>query len=135
MSKNEKNTVIEACVPGAPTGDSVVAVLKSTTHYLGGQYREEKPGCPATTSYIGEYEDIVAVQFNQLKAKLFNLVESSTVDKTQQNAMKGLVKDFSNQIFKQTVMDLQQMIKRWGFQVPEAYASWCNASLEHPPKG
>ncbi len=45
------------------------------------------------------FEPILQQQFNQLRARLLNLAESSTRDKSQAEAMKGLMKDFCNQAY------------------------------------
>lgn len=52
-------------------------------------------------------EHDVALRFNRLKAKLFNLVEASVPDKTQQEALKGLVKGFANDEYKLCLEDMR----------------------------
>lgn len=45
------------------------------------------------------YEWMLHEEFNKLKARLFNLAESSTATKEQSEAMKGLIKDFTNEAY------------------------------------
>ncbi len=41
-------------------------------------------------------EHDVASGYNRLKAKLFNLIEASVTDKSQSEAIKGLIRGFAN---------------------------------------
>ena len=52
-------------------------------------------------------ENDVANGFNRLKAKLFNLIEATVSDKTQQTAVKGLIKGFSNDEYKLCVQNMR----------------------------
>lgn len=52
-------------------------------------------------------EQSVSWGFNRLKAKLFNLVEASVVDKGQVEALKGLIKGFANDEYKNVVEELR----------------------------
>lgn len=88
--------------------------IGKTKHYSDGSY-QFTDGDSGANGSVYEYYDIVGVQFNQLKAKLFNLVEASTIDEKQREAMKGLIKDFCNNQFKNVVGDLEGWIKRLGF--------------------
>ena len=45
------------------------------------------------------YEPMLNQYFNRLRARLLNLAESSTRDKQQSEAMKGLMKDFINEAY------------------------------------
>ena len=45
------------------------------------------------------YEPMLHQFFNRLRARLMNLAESSTRDKQQAEAMKGLMKDFLNEAY------------------------------------
>lgn len=47
-------------------------------------------------NYYWTLEYDVSNSFNRLKAKIYNLIEASIPDKTQQAALKGLVKGFAN---------------------------------------
>lgn len=88
----------------------------NTTVYQNGDYKLEEDLVGINGS-IFEYGSIVSVQFNQLKAKLFNLVEASITDKEQREAVKGLVKQFCNQNYSNTVKDLDGWIERLGFRI------------------
>lgn len=71
--------------------------------------KEELTGTVATVGYW-ESERIVAWAFNRLKAKLYNLIEASVVDKKQQEAIKGLIKGFSNDEYKVCIREMRY----WG---------------------
>lgn len=92
----------------------VLVKINNTTHFRNGDYREE--GTIAFEGANYEYLDICSAQFNQLKAKLFNLIEGTSVNEKQQNALKGLVKGFCNTAYNNTVGDLQGLMKRMGFE-------------------
>lgn len=47
----------------------------------------------------GAYKWILHEEFNVLKARLLNLAESTSNSKEQTEAMKGLIKDFTNQCY------------------------------------
>jgi hypothetical protein len=53
-------------------------------------------------------ESAVGSSFNRLKAKIFNLVEASVVDKTQQEALKGLIKGFANEEYRACLQSMRQ---------------------------
>lgn len=95
--------------------------IGKTDHFIDGGYclpmehRDPDGNICYMYGSIMEYEDIVSCQFNQLKGKLFNLIESSITEEKQREAMKGLVKDFCNEKYKNTLTDLEGWIKRLGF--------------------
>lgn len=45
------------------------------------------------------FENILHQHFNRLRARLLNLAETSTRDRQQSDAMKGLIKDFCNEAY------------------------------------
>lgn len=59
-------------------------------------------------------ENEVANNFNRLKAKIFNLIEASLPDKTQQEAMKGLVRGFANDEYKLCLDNMRYCAKEGG---------------------
>ncbi len=61
-----------------------------------------------------EFYDIISSHFNQLKGKLYNVIEASVSDKTQQEALKGLIKGFANQHYKNAVDDIENWLRRIG---------------------
>ena len=67
--------------------------------------------------HVDEYKDIVAVQFNRLRGKLFNLVEASIDDEARQKATKGLVKGFCDQAFGDIAADMGGLLQRIGFEM------------------
>ena len=87
--------------------------VNKTTHFRNGDYREEN-GTPVEGAYY-EYFDICSAQFNQLKAELFNLIEGTSTNDKQQEALKGLVRGFCNVAYNNTVGDLEGLMKRMGF--------------------
>lgn len=102
-----------------PEKQEPIFIIGKTNHYKNGIYhvKEKDWGMSGT---IHEYNDIVSVQFNQLKGKLFNLVEASAVDEKQREAMKGLIKGFCNQQYKNVIIDLSGWMKRMGFEVEDS---------------
>lgn len=91
--------------------------INNTVHYDNGKYETQENGCPMICGSIYEYHDIVGVQFNRLKGKLFNLIEASTIDEKQRIAMKGLVKDFCNSQYNNVIGDLEYWITNMGFEI------------------
>lgn len=72
-------------------------------------------------------ENSVACSFNRLKAQLFNLIEASVPDKTQQTALKGLIKGFANNEYRICVKEMRydalamKLIEKESFDgVPES---------------
>ncbi len=89
--------------------------IHNTIHFTNGQYEIQEDVYPVIIGSIYEYHDIVGVQFNRLKGKLFNLIEASTIDEKQRQAMKGLVKDFCNSQYNNVIGDLEYWITNMGF--------------------
>lgn len=52
-------------------------------------------------------ENDVSRGFNILKGKLFNLIEASIKEEKQQIAVKGLIKDFSNDAYRIVIKDMR----------------------------
>lgn len=92
--------------------------IGETTHYRNGNYELKDEGI-GIKGNIYEYHDIVGCQFNQLKAKLFNLVESTATNEVQMKAMNGLVKDFCNYQYNNVVLDIEAWMRRMGFDIPD----------------
>ena len=61
-----------------------------------------------------QFQGIVSAQFNQLKAKLYNVIEASLIEEKQREAVKGLVKGFCNENYKNTIIDLEYFLKGLG---------------------
>src|SRR3990167_5101645 len=57
-------------------------------------------------------ESVVGGSFNRLKAKCFNLIEASVVDKSQQEALKGLIKGFANDEYQSCLEDMRYEAKQ-----------------------
>lgn len=92
--------------------------LNNTEHFSGGAYRKQEENIGINGS-IYEYHDIISVQFNQLKGKLFNLIEASAINRDQGDAMKGLVKGFCNYQYNNIIGDLENWIKNMGFEIED----------------
>lgn len=69
-------------------------------------YEHIEDGNPTMEGVVYGYSDLVSKHFNQLKAQLFNLAETSTSDKEQRDAMKGLIRNFCNEAFQNTLHSL-----------------------------
>jgi len=93
-------------------------VLNNVKHFDNGKFTHEEENW-GIQGDIYEFEGITSAQFNQLKGKLYNLVESSVIDEKQRNAMKGLVKDFCNEKYRNTIGDLKDWVKRMGFKIED----------------
>ena len=61
-----------------------------------------------------EFYDFVSRNFNQLKAKLYNVIEASSTDLKQCEAQKGLIKGFCNEHYKNVVDDLENWLRKKG---------------------
>jgi len=57
-------------------------------------------------SYWG-LENIVSGNFNRFKAKLYNLIEASISDKQQVEALKGLIKGFANDEYRNAIENMR----------------------------
>lgn len=101
-----------------------IFTIGETTHYNDGHYTvEEKVGNGSNIKIVGsiyEYGDIVSVQFNQLKAKLFNIVDGIFVADSQKKALKGLIKGFCNDNYWNTIGDIEGWLERIGFKVEKS---------------
>ena len=60
-------------------------------------------------------EKTVSNNFNRLKAKIYNLIEASIVDKKQQDAVKGLVKGFANDEYSLCIQDMRYTAENAGY--------------------
>lgn len=60
------------------------------------------------------FEPILHQHFNRLRARLMNLAESSTRDRQQSDAMKGLMKDFVNEAYFPALRDMQSFLRDKG---------------------
>lgn len=65
-------------------------------------------------------ENDVAGGFNRLKAKLFNLIEATIVDKTQMDAVKGLIKGFANDEYKLCTQNMRYTAQAAGYLDPRS---------------
>ena len=86
--------------------------------YKNGEYHEETidqgVGAWGMTGSIYEYSGIISAQYNQLKAKLFNTIEASIIEKEQREAVKGLIKGFCNEQYRNTIKDVKGLLIRMG---------------------
>lgn len=60
-----------------------------------------------TTYSYWDLENVLSNNFNRFKAKLFNLVEASIANKEQSEAIKGLIKGFANDEYKNCVEEMR----------------------------
>jgi len=68
-----------------------------------------------------EFETIISTEFNRLKAKLFNLAETTIKEETQLKAFKGLVKDFCNEEYIQTILQMRTFMIDMGHVLEESF--------------
>lgn len=54
-------------------------------------------------------ESNVSDSFNQLKGKLFNLIEASISDEKQASAIKGLIRGFANDSYSSCVQHMREV--------------------------
>lgn len=64
-----------------------------------------------------EFYDILSAQFNQLKAKLYNVIEASSLNPQQLEAFKGLVKGFCNEHYKNSVDGVESFLRKIGIDM------------------
>lgn len=70
---------------------------------------------PEPSSYNNwAFQPILNQHFNRLRARLMNLAESSTRDKQQSEAMKGLMKDFVNEAYFPACRDIEHFLRDKG---------------------
>jgi hypothetical protein len=69
-----------------------------------------------------DIEGVVSNSFNRLKGKFYNLIEASVNDPTQREALKGLIKGFSNEEYRNCKSDMQWIAREKGL-IPEGYGS------------
>ena len=103
-------------VPDSHSGLPETFMIGKTKHFRNGNYElvDDNIGIKGN---VYEFYDIVGAQFHQLKGKLFNLVESVGMSATQEKAVKGLIKDFCNSKYKNTIEDLEGWVTRMGFYI------------------
>lgn len=66
---------------------------------------------------FGDFCNVVSDQYNKLKAQLYNLVESSVTDEKQREAMKGLIKGFCNEAYRETEKSIEYLFGEMGFKM------------------
>lgn len=57
------------------------------------------------------YKWILHEEFNKLKARLLNLAESTATNEQQREAMKGLIKDFTNQCYYSSLHNMEDYLE------------------------
>jgi hypothetical protein len=65
------------------------------------------------------FQPILHQHFNRLRARLLNLAETSTRDKQQAEAMKGLIKDFINEAYYPSLGAIEDFCRDKGLIKPE----------------
>ena len=60
------------------------------------------------------FQPILNQHFNKLLARLLNLAETSTRDKQQAEAMKGLIKDFVNEAYYPCIREIEDFCREKG---------------------
>lgn len=97
-------------------GETLIGEINGVKHYQDGHY--EYDGGKGDVSYGGRlttWFDVISVDFNKLKGKLFNLVEATVTDKAQADAVKGLIRGFCNDSFLETDSRLHSFFTELGF--------------------
>ena len=102
----------------------MIGEINGVKHYSNGSYvfefkEQDKEGMKGRQGNIYLYKNLISSRFNQLKAKLFNLVETSTTSEIQAKAMKGLIKDFCNEQYRCTIGDMNFFVRDLGFVIEE----------------
>ena len=83
--------------------------------YDDGQYEVTNlKGNPQCSGSVHRYKNLISSQMNQLKAKMYNTIEAAITDKEQKEAVKGLLKGFCNDSYKNTVRELRNMFLTLG---------------------
>jgi hypothetical protein len=101
----------------------LIGQIKDVKHYENGSYQYERKAHTGDiircSGNIYLYKNLISSRFNQLKAKLFNLAETSASNEMQAKAMKGLIKDFCNEQYRSTIQDMNYYIRELGFTIEE----------------
>ena len=97
--------------------------INGVVHYRFGEYElltgdSDDNITPVQGGNIMDIFQCLSDNFNQLKGKLYNLIESSIPDNKQQNAVKGLVKDFCNDVYYDTSQGIDSHLRHMGFHEP-----------------
>jgi hypothetical protein len=98
--------------------ESILGEVNGVKHYADGRYNCDK-GDIGYAGNIYLFANLLSSRFNQLKAKLFNLAETSATNETQLKAMKGLIKDFCNEQYKCSISDMSYQLRQMGFIIEE----------------
>jgi hypothetical protein len=116
---NMRSSTVVDVVPDSDREVPVEFMIGKTKHFRNGNYetRDEKYQNVILKGNIYEFYDIVGAQYNQLKGKLYNMIESVGLTDKQERAVKGLIKDFCNAKYKYTVQDLEGWVNRMGFDI------------------
>jgi hypothetical protein len=56
------------------------------------------------------YQYMIHDNFNVLRARLYNFIESITEDKKQAESRKGLIKDFTGQAYHDTLREVEKFL-------------------------
>ena len=72
-----------------------------------------QPDVPSSYSNWA-FRSILHQHFNRLRARLLNLAETSTRDRQQSEAMKGLMKDFVNEAYYPTCHEIEGFLRDKG---------------------
>lgn len=118
---NMRNSNMIKVVPDESKELPAEFMIGRTKHFRNGNYEVSDRTYPEVMmkGNVYEFYDIVGAQFHQLKGKLYNLIESIGLNTTQEKAIKGLVKDFCNSKYKNTILDLEGWMNRMGFDIGE----------------
>ncbi len=60
-------------------------------------------------------EHIVQNNFNRFKGKLFNLIEATVLDTMQQDAIKGLIRGFANEEYRNCIENMRDVGRIAGY--------------------
>lgn len=77
------------------------------------------------------FEHTVSNNFNRLKAKAFNLIEATTTNEQQAQAIKGLIRGFANEEYRLCVEDMRQNAVAAGL-ITQLEADSCPPMLAGP---
>lgn len=95
-------------------GETLIGEINGVKHYQDGHFTYD------TKEYgysrpLASWFDIISDDYNKLKAKMFNLVEATITDKTQADAVKGIIKGFCNDAFANSDRRLHDFFREMGF--------------------
>lgn len=94
---------------------SKVKKLTGNIPELGGEVTAELHGGEAVLNGYGKYyfSEVLKTQMRRYLARLLNLADANCNSLEQRTAMKGLIRDFSNDAYHKMHREMEEYLKDW----------------------